>query len=95
MKNRNPSLNFYIIYVYALIYTISRSVESANQGVSLNCTFLDIPIRKDSYAVLDVLINLRRSAPSQLGDSSLFDFSNLRVERDTELHIPAIQVVNL
>jgi tRNA 2-thiocytidine biosynthesis protein TtcA len=45
--------------------------------------------------VLDVLINLRRSAPSQLGDSSLFDFSNLRVERDTELHIPAIQVVNL
>lgn len=39
--------------------------------------------------------SIRNIAPSQLGDSSLFDFSNLRVERDTELHVPAIQVVNL
>ena len=34
-------------------------------------------------------------SPSQLGDSSLFNFSDLRVERDTSLHVPAIQVVNL
>jgi len=34
-------------------------------------------------------------SPSQLGDSTLYDFKNLRVERDTELHIPAIRVVNL
>ena len=34
-------------------------------------------------------------APSQLGDSKLFDFGDLRIERDSALHIPAIQVVNL
>lgn len=34
-------------------------------------------------------------APSQLADTSLFDFGGLRVERDTDLHLPAIQVVNL
>jgi len=39
--------------------------------------------------------SIRNVAPSQLGDSSLFDFENLRVETDTSLHIPAIQVVNL
>ncbi|MGI9277459.1 MAG: tRNA 2-thiocytidine(32) synthetase TtcA [Endozoicomonas sp.] len=39
--------------------------------------------------------SIRNVAPSQLGDNSLFDFSKLRVERDKDLHIPAIQVVNL
>jgi tRNA 2-thiocytidine biosynthesis protein TtcA len=39
--------------------------------------------------------SIRNVAPSQLGDSTLFDFGNLRVEQDAELHIPAIQVVNL
>lgn len=34
-------------------------------------------------------------SPSQLGDPQLYDFSNLRVERDTGLHVPAIRVVNL
>jgi tRNA 2-thiocytidine biosynthesis protein TtcA len=34
-------------------------------------------------------------SPSQLGDPRLYDFSNLRVERDTSLHVPAIRVVNL
>jgi tRNA 2-thiocytidine biosynthesis protein TtcA len=39
--------------------------------------------------------SIRNVAPSQLGDSALFDFNNLRVEQDVELHIPAIQVANL
>lgn len=39
--------------------------------------------------------SIRNVAPSQLGDTRLFDFDNLRVERDTDLHVPAIQVVNL
>jgi tRNA 2-thiocytidine biosynthesis protein TtcA len=39
--------------------------------------------------------SIRNVAPSQLGDSSLFDFKGLRAEQDTELHVPAIQVVNL
>ncbi|CAA0088470.1 tRNA-cytidine(32) 2-sulfurtransferase [Halioglobus japonicus] len=34
-------------------------------------------------------------SPSQLGDRKLFDFESLRIERDAELHVPAIQVVNL
>lgn len=34
-------------------------------------------------------------SPSQLGDRKLFDFHNLRVERDESLHVPAIRVVNL
>ena len=34
-------------------------------------------------------------SPSQLGDTNLYDFANLRVERDSGLHIPAIRVVNL
>jgi tRNA 2-thiocytidine biosynthesis protein TtcA len=34
-------------------------------------------------------------SPSQLGDRNLYDFTNLRVERDTELHLPHIRVVNL
>jgi tRNA 2-thiocytidine biosynthesis protein TtcA len=39
--------------------------------------------------------SIRNVSPSQLGDSKLFDFDTLRVERDTDLHIPAIQVVQL
>ena len=39
--------------------------------------------------------SIRHVSPSQLGDSNLFDFSNLRVERDTGLYVPAIRVVNL
>ena len=39
--------------------------------------------------------SIRNVSPSQLGDSKLFDFENLRVERDMDLHIPAIQVVQL
>jgi tRNA 2-thiocytidine biosynthesis protein TtcA len=34
-------------------------------------------------------------SPSQLGDRNLYDFTNLRIERDTELHLPPIRVVNL
>jgi len=39
--------------------------------------------------------SIRHVSPSQLGDPGLYDFSNLRVERDTGLHVPAIRVVNL
>jgi tRNA 2-thiocytidine biosynthesis protein TtcA len=39
--------------------------------------------------------SIRNVSPSQLGDSKLFDFENLRVERDTDLHIPVIQAVQL
>ncbi|RLA56708.1 MAG: tRNA 2-thiocytidine(32) synthetase TtcA [Gammaproteobacteria bacterium] len=39
--------------------------------------------------------SIRNVSPSQLGDSKLFDFDSLRVERDTDLHIPAIQMVEL
>lgn len=34
-------------------------------------------------------------APSQLGDTELFDFRSLRVEIDREIHLPAIRAVNL
>lgn len=36
--------------------------------------------------------SIRNVAPSQLGDTGLFDFSNLRVEQDSSLHIRAIEV---
>jgi len=39
--------------------------------------------------------SIRHVSPSQLGDPGLYDFSKLRVERDTGLHVPAIRVVNL
>ncbi|NND66281.1 MAG: tRNA 2-thiocytidine(32) synthetase TtcA [Halioglobus sp.] len=39
--------------------------------------------------------SIRNVAPSQLADSALFDFASLRVQRDTDLHIPAIKVVDL
>ena len=39
--------------------------------------------------------SIRNVAPSQLADIDLFDFSSLRIEEDPQLHIPAIQVVNL
>ena len=39
--------------------------------------------------------SIRNVAPSQLADSGLFDFQGLRVERDDQLHVPAIQAVNL
>jgi tRNA 2-thiocytidine biosynthesis protein TtcA len=39
--------------------------------------------------------SIRNVSPSQLGDSKLFDFDKLRVERDTDLHMPAIRVVEL
>ncbi len=38
---------------------------------------------------------IRNVAPSQLADRELFDFSNLRAEVDTGLHLPGIRVVNL
>jgi tRNA 2-thiocytidine biosynthesis protein TtcA len=38
---------------------------------------------------------IRNVAPSQLADTDLFDFSNLRAEVDTDLHLPGIRVVNL
>ena len=34
-------------------------------------------------------------APSQLADQDLFNFRDLRIEQDADLHVPAIQVVNL
>jgi tRNA 2-thiocytidine biosynthesis protein TtcA len=39
--------------------------------------------------------SIRNVAPSQLADSALFDFSSLQAEVDTDLHLPAINVVNL
>jgi tRNA 2-thiocytidine biosynthesis protein TtcA len=39
--------------------------------------------------------SIRHIAPSQLGDSALYDFHNLRVERDTDLNLPGIRAVNL
>jgi tRNA 2-thiocytidine biosynthesis protein TtcA len=40
--------------------------------------------------------SIRNVAPSQLADGDLFDFNSLRAARvDTDLHVPAIQVVNL
>ena len=39
--------------------------------------------------------SIRHISPSQLGDSALYDFSNLRVERDTDLNLPGIRAVNL
>ncbi|WP_116365095.1 tRNA 2-thiocytidine(32) synthetase TtcA [Parahaliea mediterranea] len=38
---------------------------------------------------------IRNVAPSQLADTGLFDFSNLRAEVDSDLHLPGIRVVNL
>ncbi len=42
-----------------------------------------------------IFLRVCNLSPSHLGDSRLFNFSDLRVERDTSLHVPAIQVVNL
>jgi len=39
--------------------------------------------------------SIRNVAPSQLADSTLFDFQNLQAEVDTGLHLPAVNVVNL
>ncbi|MDG1942854.1 MAG: tRNA 2-thiocytidine(32) synthetase TtcA [Halioglobus sp.] len=39
--------------------------------------------------------SIRHISPSQLGDSALYDFNNLRVERDTDLNLPDIRAVNL
>ena len=39
--------------------------------------------------------SIRNVAPSQLADSRLFDFSGLQAEIDSDLHVPAIRVVNL
>ena len=39
--------------------------------------------------------SIKNVAPSQLADRELFDFANLRIEVDDDLHIPSIQVVNL
>jgi tRNA 2-thiocytidine biosynthesis protein TtcA len=39
--------------------------------------------------------SIRNVAPSQLADTNLFDFGSLRVSVDPELHLPAINVVNL
>ena len=40
--------------------------------------------------------SIRNVAPSQLADGDLFDFNSLRAAQvDTDLHVPAIQVVNL
>ncbi|MBN7798981.1 tRNA 2-thiocytidine(32) synthetase TtcA [Parahaliea mediterranea] len=38
---------------------------------------------------------IKNVAPSQLADTGLFDFSNLRAEVDRDLHLPGIRVVNL
>ncbi|MFT4520923.1 MAG: tRNA 2-thiocytidine biosynthesis protein TtcA [Halioglobus sp.] len=39
--------------------------------------------------------SIRNVAPSQLADTGLFNFDNLNIERDLDLHVPAISVVNL
>ena len=38
---------------------------------------------------------IRNVAPSQLGDKKLFNFMDLKIEVDKELHFPAISAVNL
>ena len=38
---------------------------------------------------------IKNVAPSQLADAELFDFSGLRAEVDSDLHLPGIRVVNL
>lgn len=35
---------------------------------------------------------IQNVAPSQLADTQLFDFANLKIERDNDLHIPAINL---
>jgi len=39
--------------------------------------------------------SIRNVSPSQLADTELCDFGSLRIDIDPELHVPAIQVVNL
>jgi tRNA 2-thiocytidine biosynthesis protein TtcA len=39
--------------------------------------------------------SIRNVSPSQLADTELFNFSDLRVERDTDLYMAGIAVVNL
>jgi len=39
--------------------------------------------------------SIRNVSPSQLADDRLFDFANLRIETDRDLHVPAIPLVNL
>jgi len=39
--------------------------------------------------------SIKNIAPSQLADAKLFDFSALKAEVDTDIHLPGIQVVNL
>ncbi len=39
--------------------------------------------------------SIRNVAPSQLADGELFDFRSLKVEIDNDIHLPAINVVNL
>jgi tRNA 2-thiocytidine biosynthesis protein TtcA len=39
--------------------------------------------------------SIRNVAPSQLADVKLFDFAGLRIQTDSELHVPVIQAVNL
>lgn len=63
MKNWNLYLNLYIIYVYTLAYAALREFEAANKGRFLNYTQYGVPISKDSYGMLDILLNLRQSAP--------------------------------
>jgi tRNA 2-thiocytidine biosynthesis protein TtcA len=50
----------------------------------------DYPGRTES-----IFRSIRHISPSQLGDTQLFDFGSLRVERDEDLHIPVIRAVNL
>ncbi len=38
---------------------------------------------------------IRNVSPSQLADTSLFDFGGLQLQRDEQLHLPAIAAVNL
>lgn len=39
--------------------------------------------------------SIRNVAPSQLADLELFDFQSLKIAVDTDIHLPAINVVNL
>jgi tRNA 2-thiocytidine biosynthesis protein TtcA len=39
--------------------------------------------------------SIRNVAPSQLADLNLFEFGSLRATVDTDLHLPAINAVNL
>ncbi|MEH6582994.1 MAG: tRNA 2-thiocytidine(32) synthetase TtcA [Halioglobus sp.] len=63
MKNWNQIYNLYVICVYAVVFSAIQVFRAVNKEPNQNFTLLDVPISKDSYGMLDILINLRNNAP--------------------------------